>query len=156
MNRSQVLVSDDEVAVTDAVEKRLRLSGIDVISDSTSNVVETASIYQPQAILLDLLQHRDGLVLLRELKANPHTERIPTFLMAATVDDGEEAKLRRAARQFRAADLVAKPLSDEFLEALTQFCEGAPADNSDECEPEIDDDPSLNFDIDVVLEADAA
>jgi len=127
-----LLVSDDEPQIGTALRRLLGLRGVDVVVDTTSDVVELATELRPKVILLDLLQRRDGLSLLQELKARPDTWGIPTILMSAVVEPGVEDSVTIGARALGALAVVSKPLTDAVLEQVVALLHPA------KVEPEAD------------------
>lgn len=121
-----LLVSDDEPFIGTALRRALGLRGVDVVIDTTSDVVELATELHPRVILLDLLQRRDGLALLQDLKASPATCGIPTILMSAVLEPGVEDSVTLGARNLGALEVVSKPLTDEVLERVVQLLQRPP------------------------------
>src|SRR5687768_17588907 len=93
MTQPTVLVCDDEPTVGAALRRALEPHAVDVLIDTSSDALHLAQHFQPQAILLDLLQWRDGLAMLKELKADPSTREIPVIIMSGlfTEADAPEA-----------------------------------------------------------------
>jgi CheY-like chemotaxis protein len=112
-----VLVSDDEPFVIESLRRALRPFDITVIADTQSEVVELAERHQPDIVLLDLLQRRDGLALLQELKTRPSTRSISTLLMSGIAPDPSE-HIVSAARRLGALDVIAKPFQEDFPERI--------------------------------------
>jgi len=78
-----VLVADDEPDVAQLFRHQLELAGYRVmIVGQGSRVVEVARQLQPELITLDLLMDVDGLLVLRNLKADPATADIPVVIVS--------------------------------------------------------------------------
>jgi CheY-like chemotaxis protein len=114
----RVLLSiDDDPSVAPLLEKMLGDQGFRVVASTDPlHAVSDARRLEPAAILLDLLMPgRDGREILRELKSDPATARIPVIVV--TVVDAAEAPDLADAH-------VAKPLSkDRLLRALDDLSE---------------------------------
>ncbi len=109
-----VLSVDDDVSVVPLLEKMLRGEGYRVVAPSSAgSVVEDARRLQPAAVLLDLLMpETDGYTILRALKNDPATSRIPV-LVVSVVDPGDAPE--------EADGYLRKPLrKDALLQALTE------------------------------------
>ena len=87
--------------------------------------VELVLEHRPTLVLLDLhLPDISGQEVLRQLKANPDTARIPVVVMSADATAGSETRLIEAG----AADFVTKPINVErFLATIDRW--SSPADD---------------------------
>lgn len=120
-----VLVCDDEPSVGAALRRTLAAHGVRVLVDTSSDALSLAQCHRPQVILLDLLQHRDGLVILKELKADPQTAHIPVVVMSGLFLDGEPPDVAcPGAVGLGAIAAIPKPLPDAFVELLAAWARG--------------------------------
>lgn len=115
-----LIVSDDEPSIGVALRRHLSSRGVEVYIDVSSDVVALAAHFRPDAILLDLEQHRDGLALLEELQASEATREIPVFAMTdGMVPDADGQAPGEIAPGVVA--VVSKPLPEAFVERLAGF-----------------------------------
>jgi DNA-binding response OmpR family regulator len=109
--RMRILVADDEPTVREVVSRYLERDGyvVDVAADGPSAAALFA--LHPDLIVLDvMLPGRDGLTLLRELRA--HSD-VPVILLTARADEAD----RIVGLELGADDYVVKPFSPRELVA---------------------------------------
>ena len=102
-----ILVADDNEDVRRVYEYQFRFFGADVVTASDGvEAMQFASLYQPDAILLDLAMPRmTGWEAARHLKETPQTRRIPIVALSGNLFAGA-----REVAQGAGADLfLAKP-----------------------------------------------
>lgn len=143
---SLVLVVEDDPAFAELLHRYVEDCGYRVAhATSGEQVREGVSDLHPDAITLDVvLQGHDGLAVLRELKADPRTARIPVLLVSV-VDD----RVRGIA--LGSFDWLVKPMQREALVATLQRALA----NATESYPlvlAIDDDPGVLDVISAILE----
>lgn len=87
----RLLVADDEDDIREIVELNFMMEGYDVISASNGWEAELAiRREQPDVVVLDIMMPgRDGLTVLRSLRADPATHDIPVVLLTAKATNGE-------------------------------------------------------------------
>lgn len=120
-----ILVCDDEPSVGTALRRMLAPFGVRVLVDTSSDALPLAQCFQPRAILVDLLQHRDGLVILKELKADPQTAHIPVVVMSGLFCEEEPAdRACPGALGLGAVAVIPKPLPDRFVASLVAWAKG--------------------------------
>lgn len=117
MRPPTILVSDDEPLLGNALKREARRLGIDVLVDTTSNVVELALEVLPDLIVLDVHQRRDGRDLLAALKRNPATRDVPVIMLSAN----EDQFLRHTCFELGAADYEVKPFDPAFLRKMARL-----------------------------------
>lgn len=122
MDGPLLIVSDDEPCIGTALRRLLHARDVEVFLDLDSDIVALAAQLQPDAILLDLLQKRDGLALLRELSRSERTRHIPVFLMSGLFGPDVVAESTCfGAVALGAMTVVPKPLPEAFVERLAEF-----------------------------------
>ena len=82
---STVLLAEDDPDIRHLVSAKLRRSGFDVIETvDGADALAAARRHRPDLVLLDLRMPRlDGLEVLRELRADPATARLPIVVLTA-------------------------------------------------------------------------
>jgi signal transduction histidine kinase len=111
----RVLIIDDELDVSSAIQSRLQKKGFDVAAAyDGSTGLEVVKQSEPDVILLDIrMPTMDGLTVLRHLKADPETESTPVVVLSASLRD-KQAVLDSGAEFF-----IQKPFqSHAILDAL--------------------------------------
>lgn len=125
MNLPTLLVCDDEPTVGLALRRALEPLGIDVLIDTSSDALHLAQYFQPRAIVLDLLQWRDGLAMLKELKADPQTAHIPVAVVSGLFLEMESPDTAcPGAKALGAFAVLPKPLPLSFVDALAEHLLG--------------------------------
>jgi CheY-like chemotaxis protein len=80
----KILVAEDDTLLSSLVVKALQTEGMD--TQATYDGVETTeriSSWQPDVVLLDILMpNKDGLTVLTELRADPHTADLRVIVMS--------------------------------------------------------------------------
>jgi DNA-binding response OmpR family regulator len=110
----RVLVCEDDPAMQRIFQFVLQKQGIGpiVTASNGSQVLPMTEREKPQLILLDLmLPGKDGLTVLRELKANPATSMIPVIVISGIESQNQVTKAVDAG----AADYVTKPFDSSEL-----------------------------------------
>jgi DNA-binding response OmpR family regulator len=112
-----VLLVDDNASVREACGLFCQRSGFRVVhAADAAEAMEKALLFQPEAIVLDLvLPSMPGWELAKRLRADERTARIP--ILATSGLDGEEAE--RKARAAGASRFLAKPFDGHAL--ITQL-----------------------------------
>ncbi|MCJ7512345.1 MAG: response regulator [Anaerolineales bacterium] len=112
-----VLLVDDDRTMVGLLHSLLKLDGFDAIDGAGGvDFVGTARAVRPDAILMDVfLSGKDGLQLLRSLKADPDTAGIPV-IMTSGMEMSEEC------RRLGADEFLLKPYSpDTLVEVLRRI-----------------------------------
>ena len=106
LNRSRILLGDDDVVLQRAVVRIAATRGYEVFSARTGpEVLAMASNLQPELIVLDIrFPDADGRDLLQKLKEEPRTAHIPVLVWSATENDSD----RRIALNLGAEDFIEK------------------------------------------------
>jgi two-component system phosphate regulon response regulator PhoB len=107
----KVIITDDESDIRTLVKVILSKKGIEVIGDSSGDLV--ANLYHdlPDLIILDInLTDRDGGDICTKLKNDLHTRNIPIILISAIMD------LRLISQFCGADDYLIKPFTVSDLE----------------------------------------
>jgi two-component system phosphate regulon response regulator PhoB len=106
---TRILIAEDEPAIAEVLEYNLEKEGFTVESESRGDLALAAVRRRPpDAVILDLmLPELDGLEVLRALKRDPRTARIPLVVLTAK---GEEVD-RIVGLELGADDYIPKPFS---------------------------------------------
>jgi len=113
-----ILIADDEPLLVSALEREGRRSGLNCISDTTSeNVLALAREHRPAVIILDVHQRLDGRELLFQLKQDPLT-RDCTVIMLSAVDDQH---MRHQCFQLGAEAYEVKPFTATFMPRIARL-----------------------------------
>jgi two-component system alkaline phosphatase synthesis response regulator PhoP len=115
--RAKILVVDDELDLTDAVESRLKWCKYEVvIAANGKEGLEKAVNEKPNLILLDTnMPVMNGHEMLERLKKHPDLKNIPVIMVTAMC----EAKDIAAASSYGIADYVTKPF--DFAELMEKI-----------------------------------
>lgn len=104
----RILIVDDEERIREVVRACLvKLAKWEAMTAASgAEAIQTATIEQPDAILLDVsMPGMDGIETFQQLQRNPHTQPIPVILLTAKVQPGEQAQYQ----QLGVAGLIIKP-----------------------------------------------
>lgn len=87
--KPEILIIDDEWAVSRAISARLEASGFSTrVAPTGEEGLEVISRSAPDAVILDLrMPDIDGLEVLRRLRAEPGTANVPVIMVTANVQD---------------------------------------------------------------------
>lgn len=120
---ARILVVEDEPHIFRMLDFRLKGLGHEVIAAEDGGAgLDLAATEQPDLVLLDvMLPVMDGFQVLKHLKANGATERIPVIMLTAK---GQEKDIVTGIES-GAADYVTKPFS--FAELLARINRALPA-----------------------------
>jgi len=112
-----VIAIDDDSGVITLYERFLKKLNYKVVGlNNSENVVDEVKLYEPFAILLDVLMpNKDGWSVLKALKADPFTKNIPVIICSIVSDKNRGFALG-------AADYLTKPIVEsELINALKQL-----------------------------------
>ena len=86
--RKRVLIADDEPTMIRFVETLLRREGFDTLAVSDgAQVLPAVQDYTPNLIILDIMMpHLNGFEVVREIRKNPASARIPIMVCSALTD----------------------------------------------------------------------
>ncbi len=112
-----ILICDDEPLLANSLARQLKRFGIPVVTDSKADVVPMATRERPSLVLLDVIQQRDGLEMLRELRENEATRDIPVLVISAV----DSATVRQQSIDGGAIGFVVKPFLADFPAALARL-----------------------------------
>src|ERR1041385_1488684 len=103
-----ILVADDEKDIVDLVKYNLKKEGYAVLTASTGKEALEQAQHQPQLVLLDIMMPEyDGIEVLKQLKKNQRTNRIPVIFLTAKGTDVDEV----LGLELGADDYIVKPIS---------------------------------------------
>lgn len=113
-----VLVADDDADIRSLVRYRLESSGYDVITACDGEeALRLADEHTPSLAIVDVMMPKvDGLEVVRRLRANPKSARMPIILLTARAQEMDVARGFEAG----ADDYVRKPFSPKELGARVQ------------------------------------
>ena len=115
MKKKRILAVDDEVDILEILKFHLSRDGYEVVTaKSGEDALQTADIFNPDLILLDLmLPGIDGLTTCRKLKSSEKTQHIPIIMLTAKGDESDIV----AGLEFGADDYITKPFSSKIVSA---------------------------------------
>jgi len=119
LNRSKILVVDDEKNIVDLISTNLSVEGFEVLSAfDGEEALFKARETRPDLILLDIMMpDPDGLEVCRLLKQNVGTSNIPVIMLTCLVD----METRMKSFDFGAVEYLTKPfIIDNLLKAIRQ------------------------------------
>jgi two-component system phosphate regulon response regulator PhoB len=113
MEKSTILVVEDEMDILQLVDHNLKLADFHVLTAQDGyEALSLAKKHLPQLVILDLmLPGLDGFEVCKELKRSPTTKNIPVLMLTAR---GEEVD-RIVGLELGADDYVVKPFSPREL-----------------------------------------
>jgi len=118
MEKTRILLADDDPRVIQVVGRYLDLEGYEVetVGDGES-AVRRATANPPDLIILDIMMPAiDGLEACRRIRANEATARTPILMFSALSEESD------AARSAGADGLIAKPFTlPDLAEAVRTF-----------------------------------
>jgi len=111
----KILITDDDPRNRKLEETLLQASGYKVRSvGSGQAALDAVAADPPDLILLDLMMPgMDGFEVVRRLKADPATSRIPIVMVTALDDDGSRTRLAAVG----VSEVINKPLDRWALQA---------------------------------------
>jgi two-component system, OmpR family, response regulator AdeR len=121
-----ILISDDEPLLVSALRREARRFGLEVVIDTDSKVVELARKHQPDLIILDIHQGRDGRDLLADLKRDDGTRGLKVIMLSAN----EDQFMRHTCLQLGAIDYEVKPFDPSFLRKVARLVRSAEDDGA--------------------------
>ncbi|MEJ2143084.1 MAG: ATP-binding protein [Gammaproteobacteria bacterium] len=114
---SKVLVIDDDVAVSDLIDRTLSAEGFEInVINNASEAIDEAKAWHPDVVLLDVMMPKvDGWAVLKELKEDSELGIVPVIMM--TVVDNYEM-----ADALGADGFVVKPINRKKLKKAITLC----------------------------------
>lgn len=111
--RRRVLVVDDEPYLIELIVTRLELAGFETRSARNgSEALNRLNDFKPEAMVLDInMPVLDGFGVLKHMKAQGLSDKVPTMVLTARNSGEDVAK----AIQLGAKDYLSKPFKDEAL-----------------------------------------
>jgi two-component system response regulator CpxR len=125
LEKSKVLLVEDDLMIVKMYEKKLKLEGFEILSVFNGEEgLAALKNYHPDIILLDIMMPRlNGLDTLKILKANPVLKSIPVIILTNLGDrpeDMEKCKELGAADYLVKANLSLNDLSGKIKNILDQ------------------------------------
>jgi CheY-like chemotaxis protein len=114
---ARILFVDDDFYTLETYDKIISLMGHQaILAVSGTRAIQIATTQVPDLIVVDMhLPDMDGFTLLKELKANPATARIPAVMVSASSDKYAMQALAAGAQQY-----MCKPIYPEKLLAILE------------------------------------
>lgn len=126
MDKSKILLVDDDVDFVEAINIMLEKRGYHVITASSGKEgLKKAKSQNPDLILLDImLPDKDGYSVCRQLTENPETGQIPVLILTAISNRKKDEKYAdKIAFYHKANGFIEKPvMEDELLEKIDSLC----------------------------------
>ena len=117
----KVLIIDDEMDTCRMLALGLKVAGMQTeFALSGAQALASAQTFQPDAVVCDLMMpDLDGFEVIRRLRANAATAKIPIFMLSATADPNAEAQCMAAgATGFIRKPVLLRELADKIKKAL--------------------------------------
>ena len=111
---TRILVVDDDSDIRELLSDLLEDRGYEVIqADGGSEGLEKAAQDQPDLIILDVMMPEvDGFAVIKSLKENPETEKIPVVILTGLpAEEGEHVAMKAGIDHY-----IPKPWTTEALE----------------------------------------
>ncbi len=104
---ARILIADDEPELLQAIAIRLTAAGFTCeIASNGRQALEKMATWVPDLVIADLLMPEvDGYALLRQLKSDPRTGKVPVVILTAVPDD----MLTRRAEELKGICVLQKP-----------------------------------------------
>jgi CheY-like chemotaxis protein len=114
MSKKKILIFDDEAAILEVITIIFEENGYDVrISETSHDILEKVSDYQPDVILMDnWIPKIGGVEATKLLKSTEEFKHIPVIYVTANND------IVALASEAKADDYVSKPFNLDDLEAI--------------------------------------
>jgi signal transduction histidine kinase/CheY-like chemotaxis protein len=108
--RKGIMIVEDDQTLLAVLGRMINALGyVPISAPSAEEALKAIAARQPAGVLLDVgLPGMSGLDLLRHLKEDPSTERLPVFMMSGASDSGEAKKLG-------ALEFLQKPLTRDTI-----------------------------------------
>ncbi|MFC1618123.1 response regulator transcription factor [Patescibacteria group bacterium] len=90
----KILLVEDDADLIDMYEAKFKMEGFDVTrAENGAQALNEIKVNKPAAILLDIVMPEiDGFQVLKDLKADPTTKKIPVILLTNLGQDGDIRK----------------------------------------------------------------
>jgi DNA-binding response OmpR family regulator len=120
MQRTKIMIVDDDPALRHALNLRLRANNFEIVSAGDGySAMALAQRERPDLILLDLgLPAGDGFAVLKHLQQFPALAEIPVIVLTARDPQGNEKQTLEAG----AAAFFQKPADNEELLGVIRVC----------------------------------
>ncbi len=114
MNKKRILIFDDDTAILEVITIIFEENGYDVrISETSHDILEKVTDYQPDVILMDnWIPRIGGVEATKLLKSTAEFRHIPVIYVTANND------IVALASEAQADDYVSKPFNLDDLEAM--------------------------------------
>jgi DNA-binding response OmpR family regulator len=105
MTNKKILICDDDEGILEMLEMILEDTGYDIVPERNSlNIYNLINQEHPDLLLLDLwMPVLSGDQVLRTLKTNPDTSKLPVIIISASTEG------KHIAREAGADEFIAKP-----------------------------------------------
>ncbi|NLN49572.1 MAG: response regulator transcription factor [Clostridiales bacterium] len=132
MERKRILVVDDEENILELIRYNLESNGFDVsVCDNGEDAIEIATREIPDLIILDLmLPGIDGYEVLKKIRIDKATSKIPVIMLTAKGDEADKV----IGLELGADDYVTKPFGIRELVARIKAALRRTGNNNDNAE----------------------
>jgi DNA-binding response OmpR family regulator len=113
-----ILLAEDDIILSELYTERLKQEGFTVVhAGNGEEALEFVKEYNPSLIILDIMMPKmNGLDVLKSLKENPNTAKIPVIIVTALVQEIE--KLNKIMTQADAYVVKSEVLPGEIIEEV--------------------------------------
>ncbi len=113
-----ILLAEDDIILSELYTERLKQEGFTVVhAGNGEEALEFVKEYNPSLIILDIMMPKmNGLDVLKSLKENPETAKIPVIIVTALVQEIE--KLNKIMTQADAYVVKSEVLPGEIIEEV--------------------------------------
>jgi two-component system phosphate regulon response regulator PhoB len=113
-----ILLAEDDIILAELYTERLKQEGFTVVHASNGeDALSFVEEYHPALIILDVMMPKmNGLDVLKNLKENPETSKIPVIIVTALVQEIE--KINKMMNQADAYIVKSEVLPGEIIEVV--------------------------------------
>jgi two-component system phosphate regulon response regulator PhoB len=113
-----ILLAEDDIILAELYTERLKQEGFTVVHASNGeDALSYVGEYHPSLIILDVMMPKmNGLDVLKNLKENPETAKIPVIIVTALVQEIE--KINKMMNQADAYIVKSEVLPGEIIEVV--------------------------------------
>lgn len=126
-----ILLAEDDIILSELYTERLKQEGFTVVhAGNGEEALEFVKEYNPSLIILDIMMPKmNGLDVLKSLKDNPETAKIPVIIVTALVQEIE--KLNKIMTQADAYVVKSEVLPGEIIEEVKKRLNNVAGTSSD-------------------------
>lgn len=119
----KILIVDDEQAILKMYSSAFTASGIEIMTaPEGEKALEAVKVQLPDAVLLDIIMPRlNGLDVLKQIKENPQTAKIPVFLLTNLPEESSVEKTKQLGAEGYFIKAQTEP--QEMVDIIKQYFE---------------------------------